>query len=84
MGVFKQGVVDAIEQDARRALDEGHSVFVVQFRGAVSHSASLTRPISGMAERIEAVEAVGWQMDQFTAVPYKDNITIVALFRRPI
>jgi hypothetical protein len=37
-----------------------------------------------MAERIEAVEALGWQMDRFTAVPYKDNITVVALFRRPI
>ena len=42
----------------------------------------LTRPVGGMAERIEAVEAVGWRMDQFTAVPYKDNITVVALFRR--
>lgn len=38
----------------------------------------------GMAERIEAGEAVGWEMDQFTAVPYKDNITVVALFRRPL
>jgi len=36
-----------------------------------------------MAERIEAIGAVGWQMDQFTAVPYKENITVVALFRRP-
>jgi hypothetical protein len=36
-----------------------------------------------MAERIEAVEAVGWHMDQSTAVPSKDNITVVGLFRRP-
>jgi hypothetical protein len=82
MGIFKQSVADTMESDAKRALDEGHSVFVAQFRGAVSHSPSLTRPIGGMAERIEAVEAVGWHMDRFTAVPYKDNITVVALFRR--
>jgi hypothetical protein len=82
MGIFKQSVANSIESDPKRALDEGHSVFVAQFRGAVSHSPSLTRPIGGMAERIEAVERVGWHMDQFTAVPYKDNITVVALFRR--
>jgi hypothetical protein len=84
MGIMKQSVADSIEKDARRALEEGHSVFVAQFRGAMSHNPSLTRPVGGMAERIEAVEAVGWVMDQFTAVPYKDNITIVALFRRPL
>jgi hypothetical protein len=82
MGVFKQSAADSIENHAKRALDEGHSVFVAQFRGGMSHSPSLTRPIGGMAERIEAVEALGWKMDQFTAVPYKDNITVVALFRR--
>ena len=83
MGIFKQATADTIAADAKRALDEGHSVFVAQFRGAASHSPSLTRPVGGMAERIEAVEAVGWHMDRFTAVPYKDNITIVALFRQP-
>ena len=82
MGVLKKAAADSIASDAQRSWDEGHSVFVAEFRGAVSHSPSLTRPIGGMAERIEAVEAAGWLMDQFTAVPYKDNITVVALFRR--
>lgn len=82
MGIFKKTAADNIEGNARRAHNEGHSVFVAQFRGAVSHTPSLTRPISGMAERIEAVEDAGWKIDQFTAVPYKGNITVVALFRR--
>lgn len=81
MGIFKKAAAESIADNAKRALDEGHTIFVAQFRGAVSHSPTLTRPIGGMAERIEAVEALGWRMDQFTAVPYKDNITVVALFR---
>ena len=64
MGIIKKSVAQSIEGDAKRALDEGHSIFVAEFRGAVSHNPSLTRPVGGMAERIEAVEAVGWHMDQ--------------------
>jgi len=82
MGFIKQVKGDSMANDARRAVAEGHSVFVAQFRGAVSHSPSLSRPIQGIAEMIEAVEGEGWRVDQFTSVPYKDNMTVTCLFRR--
>ena len=82
MGFIKQAKADSMAADAQRANEEGHTVFIAQFRGAVSHSPSLTRPIAGVAESIEAVEAVGWKVEHFTSVPYKDNMTVVCLFRR--
>lgn len=68
--------------NAKRAYEEGHTVFIAQFRGAFGHSPSLSRPIAGVAEMIEAVENQGWRLEQFTSVPYKDNMTVVGLFRR--
>jgi hypothetical protein len=85
MGFFKsekKAAAGSIGSDAKRSLDEGHSVFVAQLRGGTLHSPDRTEPISGIAEMIEAVEAVGWHMDRFTSMPYKDNITVIALFRR--
>lgn len=73
---------DSMAEHAARAIQEGRSVFIGQFRGSVSHTAELSRPISGVAEMIEAVEAQGWQVDQFTSVPYNDNMTVVCMFRR--
>lgn len=82
MGFIKQAKGDSMADDARRAVAEGRSVFIAQFRGAMSHSPALSRPIAGIAEMIEAVEAEGWRVDQFTSVPYKDNMTVTCLFRR--
>lgn len=48
---------------------------------ALSHTPELSRPVAGVAEMIEAVEAEGWRVDQMTSVPYKDNMSIVCLFR---
>jgi len=50
--------------------------------GGVGHTPSLSRPIPGVAEMLESVESQGWKLDQFTSVPYKDNMTVVGLFRR--
>lgn len=80
-GLFKPPV-DGMAKQAARAAAEGRSVFIVQFRGQVGHTAELSRPIGGVAEMIEAVEAQGWRVDHFTSVPYKDNMTVVCLFRR--
>lgn len=82
MGFMKKAKSDAMGDDARRAREEGRTVFIAQFRGAISHSPALTLPIAGAAESIEGVEAEGWRIDQFTSVPYKDNMTVVCLFRR--
>ena len=82
MGVFKESKADSMVTHAKRAAQEGRSVFVAQFRGGVSHSPQLSRPISGVAEMIEGVEAAGWRLDQFTSVPYDNNMTVTCLFRR--
>lgn len=84
MGFIRQAKADKMGEDAKRALEEGRTVFIAQFRGDISHSPALTRPIAGVAESIESVEAEGWHLDQFTSVPYKDNMTVVCLFRRKI
>jgi hypothetical protein len=81
MGWIKKAKADSLASDAKRALDEGHTVFVAQLRGSVSHSPTLSRPIPGVAEMIESVESLGWRLNQFTSVPYKDNMTTVCLFR---
>ncbi len=82
MGFIKQAKADSLAGDAERAWNEGRTIFIAQFRGGVGHTAALSRPISGVAEMLEAVEAVGWKMDQFTSVPWDNNMTIVCLFRR--
>ena len=82
MGFIKDSKSNSMASDAKRSYDEGHTVFIAQFRGALGHSPSLSRPIAGVAEMIEAVEKQGWQLEQFTSVPYKDNMTVVGLFRR--
>lgn len=70
-----------MSSNAARARDEGRSVFIVQLRGAASHSPRLSSVVPGVAEQIEAIEAQGWRLDQFTSVPYEDNITTTCLFR---
>lgn len=82
MGIFKDAKSDSMASHAKRAAAEGRKVFVAQFRGAVSHSPKLSRPVADVAEMIEAVEEEGWRVDQFTAVPYDNNMTITILFRR--
>ncbi|WP_034089219.1 hypothetical protein [Streptacidiphilus albus] len=84
MGFIKAAKADKMSDHARRAAAEGRSIFIAQFRGAVSHSPVLSRPIADIAEMIEAVEREGWHLDQFTSVPWKDNMTITGLFRRAV
>ncbi len=81
MGFVKQAKAQSMARDAQRALSEGHQVFVVQIRGAIGHSPVLSRPIQDVAEQIEAIEAVGWRLSEFTSVPFKNNMTTVCLFR---
>lgn len=81
MGFIKQAKADSMAASAQRAIVEGRKVFVVQIRGAMHNTLAMSHPVADVAEQIEAIEAVGWRLDQLTAVPYKDNITNVCLFR---
>jgi hypothetical protein len=81
MGFIKQAKADNFASSAKRAAEEGHQVFVVQFRGAMMHSPALSRPVQDAAEMIESVEANGWQLDKMTGIEWHDNITLICLFR---
>jgi hypothetical protein len=83
MGFVKESKASNMAAHARRAMDEGHRVFVAQLRGALGHSPSLSRPVQDVAEMIEAIESIGWELEQFTSVPFKKNMTTTCLFRRP-
>lgn len=81
MGILRDQKADSLARHAIRAKEEGRSVFVVQVRGDFGHTAQLSRPIAGVAESIEEIESAGWRLDHFTSVPYKENMTVVCMFR---
>lgn len=81
MGFIKQAKADSMANQARKARDDGHNVFFVQIRGAMHNTLSMSHPVADVAEQIEAIEAEGWRLDQLTAVPFKDNVTNLCLFR---
>lgn len=84
MGIAKQVKQDSAAGAARRAREEGHTVFVYQCRGAMSHSPTLSRPVQDVAEMIEGIESEGWQLDRMDSNIYDRNVTIIGLFRRTI
>ena len=69
--------------DARKDWAAGRAVLVVQLRAGMLMTGSLSRSIDGMGAQVEAIEAIGWKLDQFAAYPHKDKTTVVAMFRRP-
>jgi hypothetical protein len=65
MGWIKDAKAEALSKEAVRAIEEGRTVFVARINvGATHHGMSGSVP--GFAEQIEAVEAVGWRMDQMS------------------
>lgn len=60
MGIIKQTKANVATHHAQRAYDEGHTTLVI--RMDVPRSTIEGHPISGLAEQIEAVEAVGWEL----------------------
>jgi hypothetical protein len=82
MGFIKEAKADTFAKSAQRAAEEGHKVFVAQFRGAMAHSPALSRPVQDAAEMIESVEAQGWTLDKMTGLEWHNNITLICLFRR--
>lgn len=63
MGIFKQARASVHASNARRALEEGRTVFLAQIGSSIKADA-----VSGVAEDIEAVEAEGWRLDQMSYV----------------
>lgn len=76
---------DDAEQQAQQAIDRGARVLVYKFIDPIVDS-FVTAPMLGIAPQIEAVEALGWQLDRFSAVEGEvgdgQHIAVICLFRR--
>ncbi|MGW7001589.1 hypothetical protein ACWGCW_01840 [Streptomyces sp. NPDC054933] len=83
MGWIKDAKAEAISKDAKRAIDEGRTVFVCRVNQGVLQS-NWSGPLSGVAEQIEAIEAHGWQLDQASfSHDHKNHASAFLIFRRP-
>lgn len=82
MGLMKQSKINTIGQDAARAKGEGRTVFVCRYWDEVLNFQG-TGAISGASEAIEAVEAAGWALDDFSYswAPEKKRGISVMVFR---
>lgn len=81
MGLVKNVKVSSATEDAKRAADEGHSVFVYKFVMPNLNSA-MSSTVSGAAEVIEAIEEAGWRLQQFALNDHVRHGQIVMFFRR--
>ncbi|MFC4531495.1 hypothetical protein [Sphaerisporangium dianthi] len=61
MGFIKNAKIDALKQEAHRALEEGRWVFTPRLNTPAFHH-DFTGSVSGWAEMIEAIEASGWML----------------------
>lgn len=81
MAWIKDQKANAVADDARRAIAEGRQVFAARF-----WTPSLTGgagSVASWAEQIEAVEAEGWQLAQWTVIAdEKGRPQAFPLFRR--
>jgi hypothetical protein len=81
MGFVKNVKVSGATEDAKRAADEGHSVFVFKF-GMPNLNSAMSSTVSGAAEVIEAIEEAGWRLQQFALNDHVRHGQIVMVFRR--
>ncbi len=81
MGLVKNAKVSSASEDARRAVAEGHSVFVYKF-GMPNLNSLVSSTVSGAAEVIEAVEEAGWKLHQFALNDDVRHGQMVMIFRR--
>jgi hypothetical protein len=93
MGLVKDTRAATARDDAARAANEGHTVFVMQLRAGMGFSASLTRNVPGFAEVMEAIEKlrweingqkVRWELDKSTFVIHDNNPTAYLIYRRAV
>lgn len=84
MGFIKDAKASTMAGHAKRAMDEGHTVFVVRIQAAWSTANRLSGPMEDTAEQVEAIERQGWVMDRVSYVMRKDDKPEgIYLFRRP-
>jgi hypothetical protein len=79
-GLIKQTKTTLAHDETTRARAEGRTVFVYNFNMPkfAEGAACLSGPLTGCAERIEAIESVGWVLDKTIG---RDAAAFVLLFR---
>lgn len=83
MGWIKDAKAKIATDNATRAWEQGHTVFVWNQNIPMS-MATVSGPVPDTAEVIEAIEAIGWGLQQMTyADMHAKNGSIILLFRRP-
>lgn len=85
MGIIKQSKANTLASEAERAYKQGRTVFAPMLNSPMSQSASFTvsGSVSGWAEMIEAIEAHGWVLTQWSvAADTKGRPQAYPLFRR--
>ncbi|WP_445529661.1 hypothetical protein [Streptomyces cyslabdanicus] len=84
MGWIKDAQADTVREDAQRAVDEGRTVFVCRVNQGVLQD-STSGSLSDVAEQIEAVEALGWQLDHANfSHDQRNQCSAFLIFRRPL
>jgi hypothetical protein len=80
VGLIKQAKAETAAQDARRARDEGRNVLVYSFNFSKfsKGGAWISGLVPGAAERIEAIEAEGWRLEN---IFHRNEDMFVMLFR---
>ena len=82
MGFIKDAKADSIASHAQRAIEEGRTIFAPRLNSPRT-AAGFSGPVSGWAEQIEAIEAAGWQLVNWTATDdAKGSPVGYPLFRR--
>ncbi|MFF7158116.1 hypothetical protein [Streptomyces sp. NPDC008139] len=83
MGFIKDVKVQTMKTEAQKAIDAGQHVFVCRInQGALQPNWS--GPLVAVAEQIEAIEGLGWALDQSTfAHDNKGHASAFLIFRRP-
>lgn len=85
MRVIKQVKAHHVGDAAAAARDAGQQVFAARLKVPNYFTLDTSGPIQGWAEMIEAIEAQGWVLVQWTAsVDKKDRPEAYPLFRRAV
>lgn len=78
MGLLRSMNVGTVVAEATKAKRENRPVFVAQIADS-PRPQGMSSALPTMSEMIEGIEAVGWTLDQFSAIDSSDGDRPVAL-----
>lgn len=82
MGFITDVKVQSMRTEAQKAAEAGQKVFVCRINQGALQS-NWSGPLVAVAEQIEAIEGVGWQLDQSNfAHDHKGHASAFLIFRR--